>query len=194
MQSIDEQLKAKINAIISVLPSILKESGQKVPLYIQSLINSNMNPGDKTRDPLKATINTSDQLNSFRNLARSFTQGQPGSLTEVKIDASGAVVNVGSSLIYAAIHEYGGRIQAKKTLGSVKRKKDVFAMEQYFWAMYYKSKKENEYFKNLALKIAKDGFITIRARPYFNPAIKDFENKDLLGILQNIINQLIKLF
>lgn len=67
---------------------------------------------------------------------------------------------------YAAIQHFGGEIKAKKMLGSVKRKKDIWAMEQYFWAMYYKSNKKEKLYKMLALHMQKHNSVTVPARPF----------------------------
>lgn len=66
----------------------------------------------------------------------------------------------------AALQHFGGEVRAKKKLGSVKRKKDVWAMEQYFWAMWYKSSKKEKLFKILALHMQKHNSITVPARPF----------------------------
>jgi phage gpG-like protein len=68
--------------------------------------------------------------------------------------------------IGARLMHFGGEVKAKKKLGSVKRKKDVWAMEQYFWAMWYKSSKKEKMFKILALHMQKHNSITVPARPF----------------------------
>ncbi|MCZ7608891.1 MAG: phage virion morphogenesis protein [Ignavibacterium sp.] len=68
--------------------------------------------------------------------------------------------------IGARLQHFGGEVKAKKKLGSVKRKKDVWAMEQYFWAMFYKSNKKEKMFKILALHMQKHNSITVPARPF----------------------------
>lgn len=66
----------------------------------------------------------------------------------------------------AALMHFGGEVRAKKKLGSVKRKRDVWAMEQYFWSQYYKSGKKEKLFKILALHMQKHNSITVPARPF----------------------------
>lgn len=66
----------------------------------------------------------------------------------------------------AALMNFGGEVKAIKKLGSVKRKKDVWAMEQYFWAMYYKSNKKENLYKILALHMQKHNSIVVPARPF----------------------------
>ncbi|MCF8265817.1 MAG: phage virion morphogenesis protein [Melioribacteraceae bacterium] len=67
---------------------------------------------------------------------------------------------------YAKLQHFGGVIKAKKILGSVNRKRDVYAMEQYFWAQYFKSNKKEKLWMVLALHVAKAGQIKIPARPF----------------------------
>jgi hypothetical protein len=115
-------------------------------------------------------------------LYRSFIQGQKNSLTKInKADSSGISVTVGSDLPYAEIHETGGFIQARKKLGSVRRKRDVYAMEQMFWARYFKS--GNKYFMNMALSIMSKDLkgervgVNIRATQYFSNSIDTYKQK-----------------
>jgi|GEM_PF-2714409 len=71
-----------------------------------------------------------------------------------------------SPLVYAALMHFGGEVKAKKILGSVKRKKDVYAMEQYFWRMWYVTNKKEKAFKIMALHVSKYGKFTVKARPF----------------------------
>lgn len=81
----------------------------------------------------------------------------------------------------AALMHFGGEVKAKKKLGSVKRKKDVWAMEQYFWSQYYKSDKKEKLFKILALHMQKHNSITVPARPfmYLNEKFRDLIIEDI---------------
>ena len=66
----------------------------------------------------------------------------------------------------AALMQFGGVIKAKKILGSVKRKKNVWAMEQYFWSQWFKSGKKQKLFMILALHMQKHDSLTVPARPF----------------------------
>lgn len=179
---IDEQLKAKIEALARQLPIILKETGQTVPVDVTNLINTNFNPGAKTRNPLAATWSNSEKLNHYQTLARSFLPGEPGSLSEIRTTNTGVDVTLGSGLPYAAVHEFGGFIKSKGK------------MQNYFWAMYYKSKTENPFFRAMALSVAKKGGVTMPARPYFHKAIEEFEQKRLTSKLDEVFTKILEYF
>lgn len=66
----------------------------------------------------------------------------------------------------AALMHFGGEVKAKKILGSVKRKKDVWAMEQYFWRRWFESGKKQKFFMILALHMQKHNSINVPARPF----------------------------
>jgi hypothetical protein len=124
-------------------------------------------------------------------LYRSFILGQKNSLTKInKADSTGISVTVGSDLPYAEIHEKGGFIQARKKLGSVSRKRDVYAMEQMFWARYFKS--GNRYFMNMALSIMSKDLkgervgVNIRATQYFSKSIDTYKKKYETEMLKDL--------
>lgn len=128
-------------------------------------------------------------------LYRSFIKGQKNSLTKINYaNSRGINVTVGSDLPYAKIQEEGGFIEAKKKLGSVKRKRDVYAMEQMFWARYFKSK--NKYFMNLALSIMSKDLkgervgVTIKPTHYFTNAINTYKNEYETIMLKELAMQL----
>lgn len=73
---------------------------------------------------------------------------------------------VSTNRIGASLMHFGGEIRAKKKLGSVKRKRDVWAMEQYFWSQYYKSNKKEKLYMILALHMQKHNSVTVPARPF----------------------------
>lgn len=173
---VDEQYLAKVEAIIAQLPTMLAEIGQTIPVEITALIQSHFNVGAATRDPSNATWSTSDQLNHFKTLANSFMSGAPGSLTEIKADENGLTANIGSAIPYAQIQEEGGFVQSK---GS---------MHKYFWAMFYKT--NNSFFKVMALSAKTLGGVNIPARPYFAPALKEYEDSHSLDAFNDLIDKI----
>lgn len=126
---------------------------QVVGAFVDGEIGKNINK--------QGLVDTSNMLNS-----RSF-----------KVYEGESFVRCSVNTIYAAIQELGGEVVPSKRVGSVKRKKMVFAMEQLFWAMYKKTGEEK--FKYLALHIAKGGKIRIPSRPFIRPAVYDNQDKIL---------------
>lgn len=66
----------------------------------------------------------------------------------------------------AKLMNFGGEVKAKKILGSVKRKRDVWGMEQFFWRKFYESNKQETGYKILAMHMMKHNSITVKARPF----------------------------
>lgn len=99
-------------------------------------------------------------------------------VNSISYEATETEAIVGTNYKSAALHQFGGIIKAKKILGSVKRKKDVYAMEQFFWRKWYASGKEDNYYKGLALLIHKKGELTVPARPFLVLIDSDYKKMD----------------
>lgn len=93
-------------------------------------------------------------------------QGQGNLIRSIQAKATENESIVSTNRVGAALMHFGGEVKAKKKLGSVKRKKDVWAMEQYFWSQWYKSNKKQKFFKILALHMQTHNSITVHARPF----------------------------
>lgn len=118
------------------------------------------------------------------NLLRSLMPKRDGNISKVEATSNGFDWTFGTSLNYASVHENGGFIKSKGR------------MHKYFWAKYYESNKGNQYYRNLALSVKKKGGINIPKRPFFNPAIKDFDERPEGAqlLLNEIFKQLAKEF
>lgn len=89
-----------------------------------------------------------------------------------------------SDLPYARIHEYGGFIKSKTK----------FSMFGGLMKMFNST--GNEAYKYMALSVLKNNGMNIPARPYFNPFIKEFNEKGIPEwwsnvevLLQNYLNE-----
>jgi len=112
-------------------------------------------------------------------LTRSYIPGQPGNVSEVKVEANGRLTfTVGTTLVYARIHEEGAFIRSKGR------------MEAFFWAMYMKTRRE--FYRIMALSVQKKGGVQIPARPFHTPAVKAMQ-KDGRQILLKRLSQLLSL-
>jgi len=92
--------------------------------------------------------------------------GEGNLIRSIQASATDNESIVSTNRVGAALQHYGGVIKAKKKLGSVKRKRDVWAMEQMFWAKWYASSKKERLFKILALHMQTHSSITVPARPF----------------------------
>lgn len=148
-----------ISQLESQLKPIINNELLRFPFVMQAFIGSQMvNTGLKSR--IAPSTNTRLEINTG-NLFRSFSRGAVGNIHKVNINGGLYELEYGSSLPYAAIHEYGGFIRSKGN------------MQKYFWARFADTK--NTYFRNLALHVEKKGGVTIPKRPYFAPALQKFK-------------------
>lgn len=162
--------------ISGIIRPVIADQLQQFPVFMQlSIAKYIKNQGGTGGATSGATVfNTGDRLFSVSGgLFQSFIKGNKNNI--YKASQSGGQFNLeyGSKIPYARIHEIGGFIQAKKRASSVKRKKEVWVMSQYFWRKFMETKAP--FFKRIALSVEKKGGVKIKARPYWNPAIKDFK-------------------
>lgn len=163
-------------------PAIVKSALESAPYLLAGYIGEQMDFRPAQNGAVAFAPSTSKNLATGKgDLYRSFLPKDKNNITKV----SGTSVEIGSKLPYATIHEYGGEIRAKKKVSSLNRKKEVFAMEQFFWRKYFET--GSPLYKNLALRINEFGFITMPARPYFEPAMQAFEKDGFDQLLDNIM-------
>lgn len=101
----------------------------------------------------------SDKLHvNSGELTRSYIPGQTGNVSEIKVSANGRLeFRVGTTLVYARIHEEGAFIRSKGK------------MEKFFWARYMETRRE--FYRIMALSVRKKGGVQIPARPFHAPAV-----------------------
>lgn len=136
--------------------------------YVEEHFNEGKRPG---------VFSKSDKLyvNSGR-LTQSFVPQRFGSLAGVEVTSNGLRIRLGTDIIYARIHEYGGFIPSRGR------------MHRYFWAKYYETRDKS--YKIIALSVMRKGGVDMPARPFFNPAVKVFRvegREQLLKQLSRII-------
>lgn len=108
-------------------------------------------------------------------------------LKSIQASATDNTAIASTNRVGAALMHFGGEVKAKKKLGSVKRKKDVWAMEQYFWSQWYKSNKKQNLFKILALHMQKHNSINVPARP-FMVLTENYVNNIIEIIRKHVVN------
>jgi hypothetical protein len=142
----------------SAFPELLKLMGEQGVVFARENLRINHSI---------VSGNLSDSICYSTNEFQSAPAGGTGKPIE-KPNVPNAV-NIGTSVVYSWIQEFGGKIQAIKILGSVSRKRDVWAMEQFFWHMWYQT--EEEKWKWMALHMQKYDYVTIPAKPYLRPVL-----------------------
>lgn len=111
-------------------------------------------------------------------LYKSFLGGKD-SLTKTTINQQGISTEIGSKLPYAEIQDTGGVIQATPVVAQRKSKtgkvwsKQTYRMAQFFWYKFRETK--NTYWRSLAMKVERDGFVTIKPTHYFEKAMVEFK-------------------
>lgn len=155
---------------IMALFDVAQLQAQLKPLYndfayqyadeVAALARANMVYGTKD---LKGTRNTGDQLRRITGaLFKSLGRNDENNIFKITANDTGFVIDYGTSLPYAAIHEYGGVINhpggtpffiKNKTLHFVSKRNPLAAR----------------------LPKTKPHTITMPARPYLNPAVQEFD-------------------
>jgi phage gpG-like protein len=169
-------LNDRIIALQKAFAEFMKQAKTEFPSVMQAYINENMH----TQPANPAAFNTTGKLYTRKGaLVRSFIPGQKGNIFNVKnADENGLVMEFGTNLPYATIQEYGGFIKATpKMIG-------------YFWAMHKQT--QLKFFKILALAARKNGGVRIKARPYFDPAVKKYEKEGIVFLQRNLFTSLEK--
>jgi len=161
---------------MNIVRPVIADQLQQFPAFMQISIAKFMKDqggtgGATSRAPVFNTGNVLYKTSGA--LFTSFIKNNPNNVYRAKQSGNNFELEYGSKIPYAKIHEYGGFIAAKKRASSVKRKKEVWVMSQYFWRKYMETKAP--FFKRIALSIEVKGGVNMRARPYWKPAIEDFK-------------------
>lgn len=168
-----------------ILKPIINDQLLRFPFVMQAFIGTQMERSG-LKERIAPSTSTKLAINTGK-LFRSFARGSEGNVYKVQESSGIFELEYGSDLPYAKIHEYGGRIEAKVEVSSVKRKKKTTTMAQYFWRKYIET--NVKYFMYIAMKIERVGYVDIPKRPYFAPAIDRFrqDNKYQDGIRTAVI-------
>ena len=183
------ELTQTVDRIIAEFPAIVQAALRQSPFLISAYIGEQMQRTGNPNGAIPFAPSTSKQLALGKgNLFRSFIPRDKNNILNI----SGTSVEFGSSLPYAAIHEEGGKVYAKTKVSSRKKKKETYVMAQYFWYMHKKT--ASPYYKYLALKVDRDGYISIPQRAYLKPALDKFEKEGFEQILTFIMTPLQRIF
>lgn len=168
-----------VGQLEAILRPVITQSLERLPFVMQAYIGANM---DFQGQAERIAPSKSSKVATYSGaLFRSFAKGQPGNVFKVSQQGNIFEVEYGSSLKYAAVHEFGMFIKATpvtvlKSKSGRKLNKSTYVMAQFFWAKYYTTKQP--YFRRLAISVEKKGGVDIPARPYFNPAVEKLRNDD----------------
>lgn len=184
-------IKSLIDTLYKELPKILQESGQKILLEFGGFLGAELDnykpssgyaSGGSAFPAAEETWSNSEKLRFKKgNLWRSFIDPKSQtSNTTVKVGKDGVEAHIESDLVYAEVHERGMFIKSKGK------------MQNYFWAQYINTK--NEFFKIMALSVLSKGGVNIPARPYFEPAFKEFESKGVKKFLETLLDRIVRVF
>ncbi len=180
----------KAEALINEIPSWLKDMGQRGAVAMQGYIGAEMGAAGTSEswkqgksnsafNPAEETWSNEKNLRvKGGRLLASFGKDSPDTLTKIEHDKMKLNITVGSKLIYANVHEEGMQIKSKGR------------MHKYFWAMYYKT--NNPFFERMALSVMARGGVTIPARPYFKPAVREFERKFVSQWILSFLDRIVK--
>lgn len=166
---------------MQVLNPVIADQLQQFPVFMQLSLSKFMKDQGGTGGSTSAApvFNTSDTLYKVSGkLFQSFIKGNRNNIYRMKKSGNSFELEYGTKMKYAAIHEFGGFIKGTpvtviKSKTGRKMKKETTKMAQFFWFKFYKTKAP--FFKRIALSVEGKGGVDIKARPYFEPAIKDFK-------------------
>lgn len=175
-------LALTVEKIIAEFPAIVQAALRQSPFLISAYIGEQMQRSGNPNGAIAFAPSTSQQLSLGKgDLFRSFIPRDKNNILNI----SGTSIEFGSKLPYAEIHETGGIVYAKKKASSRAKKKETFVMAQYFWYMHKKT--ASPYYKYLALKVERDGYISIPQRAYLKPALEKFEKEGFEHLLASIM-------
>jgi phage gpG-like protein len=164
--------------LLAAFQSAVKSSMEQFPYYMQGLIGREMNvqgvtSAFRSSESDVGTEHTPNGTNTLRvqsgRLFRSFAPGNPENIFNMRISGGKITGEYGTEVPYAEIHEYGGTLSQDVT----------DKQKAFFWAMFYKTSEDK--YKYMAL--AKTLNRKVKARPFFGPAIKQF-NRVVLPKMQ----------
>lgn len=160
-------LSARLPRIRAAIADALQSYADEVPYLLSAYIEENWHESGGGEP------NLTDKLYvRSGKLARSYIPGQPGNLSEVKMEPGKVRVRFGTTLVYASVHEYGGFIKSKGR------------MHKALWAKYYKT--GNPFFKFAALSVEKKGGVRIKARPFHRKAVRTLATEGKERIMRRI--------
>jgi phage gpG-like protein len=171
----------------SLMPTLAKEYGFEL---LEILNKSLRKQFERKNDNPFSSYGKNRLTKRTGKLLDSYEAKSPNTLSKVGYSSNKLSINWGSNLPYAEIHEKGGFIKAKKKASSVKTKREVFVMEQFFWRKFIESK--NEIWKRIALSVRKNKGIKMPARGYFNAALSTFRDEYKDKFIQQKRSDLLK--
>lgn len=168
---------SKLQQIESELPEYVKGAIKQMPILLQGYIGQEMAYQAYRKDG-KYPKNDTNVLNIRSGaLFKSFQRNNRNNVFEEHPDG----FLLGSKLIYAAIHEYGGTINHPGGTPYIVTGKGALFM-----------KKDGNYPEGV--KFTKPHLITIKARPYLKPAEKRLEEEGIPQFQQMIFDKVFERF
>lgn len=178
---------------MDVVNPVIADQLQMFPAFMQASIAKFIKDQGATggATSVATVFNTGDKLHSMKGtLFQSFIKGNVNNIYKSNRSGTQFTLEYGTKVKYAKIHEYGGKINA--TPKSIKFALAMAIKTNWspMWKAIYGSLKGSKAAKN-------KGFILMKARPYFKPAVEDFKKtgqKEFeLQIRKAIVNEMIKL-
>lgn len=161
---------------MNVIRPVIADQMQQFPVFMQISIAKFMkDQGATGGDTSVATVfNTGDILYKQKGtLFQSFIKNNPNNIYRAKQSGNRFELEFGTKVIYAAIHEFGGQINS--TPKSIRFAKAMAIKTNWspMWTNIYGAMKNK-------------GFILMKPRPYFRPAIQDFKRNGQRRFQQQI--------
>jgi hypothetical protein len=155
----------------------LRHEGQLLPHRLNALAEEHLHEG---ANPDKAFgRNSTEKLYAKSNkLTRALVPNATGNISKANVQLGGIDMTYGIELEhvpYARIHDKGGTITIQKTP----------AMRRFFWARYFATKADM--FRRAALSKKSSITLKIKARPFLNPVLAEFKEREVASIERRIL-------
>lgn len=166
------------NRLASHLLMALKDEANEFPRLMEALVGEHLNAGT-----LEAgTVSDSDKLYTGRgSIRRALIKGRKGNISKADFNLLFSEFEYGiddEEIKHANTHEYGDT------------RPITVQMRKFFWAKYFET--GLDLFKGLAL--TKKTQLTWKPRPFLNPALEEFNDKELPLMLERIYSRLVIAF
>jgi phage gpG-like protein len=166
---------------MNVINPVIADQLQQFPAYMQVSIAKFIKDAGRTSGAksIATVFNTGDKLYSVSGgLFQSFIKGNIDNVYKAEQSGNVFTLKFGTKTKYAMIHEYGGKISSTPKSIRFALAMAIKTNWSPMWTAIYGAMK-------------KRGFIKMKARPYFAPAIQDFKKTGQKEFEQQIKKQIV---
>jgi phage gpG-like protein len=166
---------------MNVIRPVIADQMQQFPVFMQISIAKFMKDQGSTggSSSVATVFNTGDKLYKQKGtLFQSFIKNNANNVYKAKQSGNTFELEYGTKVKYSAIHEFGGKINSTPKSIRFALAMAIKTNWSPMWTAIYGAMKNK-------------GFIIMKARPYFRPAIQDFKKNGQSKFEQQIKNAIV---